>query len=140
MTETTQQDSTTSPAIPVDIEELLKTVQQREWLAICRALEAPKEDVVSQSELMFPAIVWLNRKRRSGGADWDAVLDLTDPEVYAELGIETDDEDEADPEGKENASATSRAPQTSLTSTPIGDSVEPASVSAPDSVPTFTTA
>jgi hypothetical protein len=139
MTETTQQDTTLSEDNPIDTGELLRTAQQRDWLNICRALEAPKEDVLEQTELLFPALCWLNRKRKHGGADWDSILDLTDAELYAELGMGAADED-SEPDPKESASDTSPQPTTSESSTPNGDSPAPDSASAPDSPPASTTA
>jgi hypothetical protein len=87
MTETVETPETTA----VDLGELATTITQREWLLICRALEASKDDILERSELLMPAIAWVHLKRAHGGADWDKVLDLTDLEVIDLLGLNTDE-------------------------------------------------
>lgn len=125
------------PAVRIKIKELLALPTQRDWLNICRALEAPKEDVLHQAELLLPALVFIQRKQLHGGADWKAILDLTDAQVDDELAVESDDDPE--PEGKENGSPTSPEPPTPTDSTPNGDSNEPDSVSESASTPEFST-
>lgn len=121
--------ATAAPVSKVDIEALVSSITQREWLQICRTLEAGKEDVIEQAELMFPALLWVHRKHAHGGADWDKVLDLTDGEVFAELGI-TDDDAEAAPEGKE-----STGPVTSDDAPSAAESPSPAPVDGPTAEP-----
>lgn len=139
-----------NPSNKIDVKGLLATVTQREWLLICRALEASKDDVLEQSELLLPALCWINRKRTKGAvADWEQVLDLLDSDLLAELGVDSSAEGSEDeqPEGKEpSESGTSTvepssfdspsigpvdSPTTSPQSKPNGDSIERGFASAP---------
>ena len=70
--------------------ELIGTATQRDWLLIQQRLDADKETVLSDMTRLFVALVWLKRKREAGGAKFDPILDLTDEQIYAELGIDAD--------------------------------------------------
>lgn len=104
----------------IDVAALATKISQREWLAICRALDANKDDVLDRSELLMPAVAWVYLTKRDGTpADWDTVLDLTDLEVVELLGLAIKADDPKDTSPSEDMPNVS------------GDSTEPASASPP---------
>lgn len=105
------------------VADLALSITQREWLSICRALDAHKDEVLEHDEFLIPAVAWVSIKRRDGRADWDAVLELTDTEAIEAIGLGDEDDDPK-----------------AVSPSASGDSDAPDSVSPPDSAPaTLTT-
>lgn len=77
------------------------TVTQREWLIVCRKLEADRAQINREGSLRLLALGWIKEKRDHGGASWDALLEMTDRQILALHGfpeppadLDTDDDDE----------------------------------------------
>lgn len=67
-------------------EKFFQAVTQREWLLVCRALDASREEIGADQGLMLMAQGWLTEKHAHGGASWDRLLDMTDDELLVEVG------------------------------------------------------
>ena len=69
------------------LDQLAKTVTQREWLLITRTLDRTRQEIGRDSGLTMLALAWAKQKHESGGASWDKLLDLTDAQLEALHGF-----------------------------------------------------
>lgn len=119
-----------------NIAAYVQQITQREWFGICRSLEAPKSDILADPMFLMPTLLWVKRKRDGLGTDWEHILELTDEQLMAELGVV---DDEPEPAGahaapKEPASEPAPVP----TGNASGDVTEPEYVSPSEDSSTST--
>lgn len=85
--------------VQADLDAFEATLTQREWLLVCRQLDASREQISGDGSLRLLALGWLREKREHGGASWDRLLDMTDRELldlhgFPTLGQTADDDAE----------------------------------------------
>jgi len=83
------------------ITEIMESVTQREKLQVSQALDAPYTEVMESTDKAMLALAWLQRKHKTGGANWDEFLDMTDKELLVALGIYEDEDAEAPLDGSQ---------------------------------------
>lgn len=69
------------------LDQLAKSVTQREWLVITRTLDRTRQEIGGDSGLTMLALAWAKAKHEHGGASWDKLLDLTDEQLEALHGF-----------------------------------------------------
>lgn len=69
------------------LDQLAKTVTQREWLLITRTLDRTRQEIGADSGLTLLALAWAKQKHEHGGASWEKLLDLTDAQLEALHGF-----------------------------------------------------
>jgi hypothetical protein len=69
------------------LDQLARTVTQREWLLITRTLDRTRQEIGADSGLTMLALAWAKQKHETGGASWDKLLDLTDVQLEALHGF-----------------------------------------------------
>lgn len=74
------------------IQALAKTISQKEWLDICRALDMTRSQIGAEPMLLAAAVLWVIEKREHGAADWSVILDKSDEEIGAALGYVDEDD------------------------------------------------
>lgn len=74
------------------LEDLERTVTQREWLLIRQRLNASREEIAKEGGLRLLALAWIREKREHGGASWDRLLEMTDEELVSLHGFPTSEE------------------------------------------------
>jgi hypothetical protein len=80
------------------LEDLERTVTQREWLLIRQRLNASREEIAKEGGLRLLALAWIREKREHGGASWDRLLEMTDEELVALHGFPTEEPGSPDQE------------------------------------------
>lgn len=78
------------------LDDLQKTITQREWLLICRTLDLPREAVVRDGGTRLLALAWIKGKRDHGGAKWEPLLEATDEEMLVIHGFPTEEPSDPD--------------------------------------------
>lgn len=73
-----------------DLDNLAGSITQREWLLICRRLDMTRDKIADDRGLRLLALAWVRQQREHGGADWDRLLNMTDEEVAAQLGYDSE--------------------------------------------------
>lgn len=77
-----------------DLEALEETVTQREWLLITIRLDRTREQIANDGSLRLLALAWVKGKREHGGANWDALLEMTDRDLVERHGFPTEEPEE----------------------------------------------
>lgn len=73
-----------------------RTVNQGEWLRICRLLDYSREQISEDQNLTLLALAWVKDKRERGGGDVDVLdhlLTFTDEQLLEFHGFEVDPAD-----------------------------------------------
>lgn len=76
------------------LEDLERSVTQREWLLITIRLDRTREQIAQDGGLRLLALTWVKEKREHGGADWDRLLDMTDDDLAEAHGLPTETPEE----------------------------------------------
>lgn len=76
------------------LQQLARSVTQREWLLITAALDRTRNEIGADTGLTLLAMGWVREKRDHGGASWDRLLDFTDEQLQQLHGYPDGDEDD----------------------------------------------
>lgn len=96
MTEQTTDQDVKHP----ELEPLIRSVTQREKFLLAARLERPYSELMEDPDRVMIALAWVKLKRENAGVapNWDDLMDMTDEQILAVLGLgDDDDQDGSDP-------------------------------------------
>ena len=79
-----------------ELRRLAKSVQQGEWLTVCRKLAMSRAEIGDDHNLSLLALAYIKDKRENGASSFEVLLELTDSDLLEFHGFPTDDEDDED--------------------------------------------